>query len=216
MRWSIGVGLATLLAATASLSATAAAQMVVPLTTPDGRVACTQGKTGLGRPAEWQGVADPEAPDGWALTESGSDADVLRFPICISEPAVGRDLDASLRFKPVGGTAAQVAGLVLRAQSGADYYVVRANALDGSVRLYRVESGKRRQVAGKDVPIALGKWHTLRVVAIGDRFEIGLDGQTLFETTDRSLPLAGALGVWSQADSATRYGSFLVGPPLPK
>ena len=27
------------------------AQLLVPLTTPDGRVACTQGMTGIGRPA---------------------------------------------------------------------------------------------------------------------------------------------------------------------
>ena len=31
----------------------ASAQLVVPLTTPDGRVACTQGMTGIGRPATW-------------------------------------------------------------------------------------------------------------------------------------------------------------------
>jgi hypothetical protein len=29
------------------------AQLVVPLTTADGRVACTQGMTGLGRPPSW-------------------------------------------------------------------------------------------------------------------------------------------------------------------
>ena len=31
----------------------ASAQLVVPLTTPDGRVGCTQGKTGIGRPPEY-------------------------------------------------------------------------------------------------------------------------------------------------------------------
>lgn len=210
MRWLIGVGLATLVAA----ALPAAAQMVVPLTTPDGRVACAQGKTGLGRPSDWQAVADPDAPDGWALSEAGRDPDVLRFPLCVSEQAVGRDLDASLRFKPLGGSAAQAAGLVFRAQSGGDYYVARADALDGSVRLYRMEKGKRRQIGGKDVAIALDKWHTLRVIAVGDHFEVGLDGQILFEARDRSLPQPGALGVWTQADSDTRFGSLLVGPPL--
>ena len=42
----------------------AAAQLVVPLTTPDGRVACTQGMTGIGRPPDWQAIADPDGPDG--------------------------------------------------------------------------------------------------------------------------------------------------------
>ena len=73
----------------------------------------------------------------------------LRFPLCISEQTVARDFDATLRFKPISGTRAQVAGLIFRAQSANDYYVVRANSLDNSVRLYRVEKGKRSQLAAR-------------------------------------------------------------------
>ena len=188
------------------------AQLVVPLTTPDGRVACTQGMTGVGRPPSWQPVADPDAPDGWALAETAGDPADLRFPLCISPQAVTRDFDATLRFKPISGTRAQVAGLMFRAQSASDYYVVRANALDNSVRLYRMEKGKRSQLASKEAPIEAGKWHSLRVIAANERFEVALDGKTLFDVTDRSLPQSGPLGVWSQADSVTRYGSLLVSP----
>ena len=188
------------------------AQLVVPLTTADGRVACTQGMTGLGRPPSWQPVADPDAPDGWALTETAGDATDLRFPLCISPQAVTRDFDATLRFKPISGTRAQVAGLMFRAQSANDYYVVRANSLDNSVRLYRMEKGKRSQLASKEAPIEAGKWHSLRVIAANERFEVALDGKTLFDVNDRSLPQSGPLGVWSQADSVTRYGSLLVSP----
>ena len=190
----------------------ASAQLVVPLTTPDGRVGCTQGKTGIGRPPDWRAVADPDGPDGWALVESEPDATDLRFPLCISEQASGRDFDATLRFKPVSGSRDQVAGFMFRAQSANDYYVVRANARDGSVRLYRMDKGKRSQLASKEVPIEAGKWHSLRVIAANERFEVALDGKTLFDVTDRSLPQMGALGVWSQADSVTRYGSLLVSP----
>ena len=188
------------------------AQLVLPLTTPDGRVACTQGMTGVGRPPSWQPVADPDAPDGWALAETAGDPADLRFPLCISGQTVTRDFDATLRFKPISGTRAQVAGLMFRAQSASDYYVVRANALDNSVRLYRMEKGKRSQLASKEAPIEAGKWHSLRVIAANERFEVALDGKTLFDVTDRSLPQAGPLGVWSQADSVTRYGSLLVSP----
>jgi Domain of Unknown Function (DUF1080) len=188
------------------------AQLVVPLTTPDGRVACTQGMTGVGRPPNWQPVADPDGPDGWALTETAGDPADLRFPLCISQQGVARDFDATLRFKPISGTRAQVAGLMFRAQSANDYYVVRANSLDNSVRLYRMEKGKRSQLAAKEAPLEAGQWHSLRVVAANDRFEVALDGKTLFDVTDRSLPQSGPLGVWSQADSVTRYGSLLVSP----
>ncbi|TAJ84967.1 MAG: DUF1080 domain-containing protein [Reyranella sp.] len=191
----------------------ASAQLVVPLTTPDGRVGCTQGKTGIGRPADWRAVADPDGPDGWALVESEPDATDQRFPLCISEPASGRDFDATLRFKPISGSRDQVAGFMFRAQSANDYYVVRANARDNSVRLYRMDKGKRSQLAMKEAPVTLGQWHSLRVIAAGDRFEVALDGKKLFDVTDRTLMQPGPVGVWSQGDSVTHYGSLLIGPP---
>jgi len=199
-----------------ALSAPASAQLVVPLATADGRIACVQGKTGIGRPSEWRAVADPDAPHGWALAEMAGDATDSRFPLCIAERAVGRDLDATLRFKPVSGIRAQVAGLVFRAQNANDYYFVQANALDRSVRLYRMEKGKRSQLARKDAPIEAGKWHSLRVVAANDRFEVALDGTPMFDVTDRSLPQAGAMGVITQADSVTHFGSLLLSPPQPR
>jgi hypothetical protein len=194
------------------LATPAAAQLVVPLTTPDGRVACTQGMTGIGRAVAWKAIADPGALGGWALTETAGDATNLRFPLCISEQTVGRDVDATLRFKPVSGTHARAAGLVLRAQNANDYYVVRADALDGSVRLYRMQRGRRAQIATKDVEIKTGEWQALRVVLVNDRFEVSLDGTKLFDATDRSLIQGGALGVWSQADSVTYFGSLLAAP----
>jgi hypothetical protein len=206
MRFLLAMAMLLLIASPAS------AQLVVPLTTPDGRVACTQGMTGVGRPPIWQSVADPDGPDGWSLTETAGDPADLRFPLCISEQAVARDFDATLRFKPIGGTRAQVGGLIFRAQSASDYYVVRANSLDNSVRFYRMDKAKRSQLAAKEVPIEAGQWHSLRVIAANDRFEVALDGKTLFDVTDRTLPQAGPMGVWSQADSVTHYGSLLVAP----
>jgi hypothetical protein len=190
----------------------AAAQLVAPLTLPDGRIACTQGKTGAGRVAVWEAVRDPSAPSGWALSETAGDATDLRFALCISEQTVARDLDATLRFKPVGGRHSRAAGLVLRAQSANDYYVIRADALEGSVRLYRVARGRRAQIAAKDVTVASDQWHTLRVILKGDDFDVSLDDAPLFKATDASLPLPGTVGVWSQADSIILFGSLLVAP----
>lgn len=192
----------------------ASAQMVIPLTTPDGRIACTQGMTGIGQRTVWEAIADPDGPSGWVLAETSADPTDLRFPFCVYEQAMARDFDATLRFKPLSGTRAQVGGLVFRAQNANNYYVVRANSLDNSVRLYRMDKGKRSQLANKEAPIEAGKWHTLRVIASEERIEVMLDGKPLFETTDRSLLQAGAMGVWSQADSVTHYGSMLVGPPM--
>jgi hypothetical protein len=193
----------------------AAAQLVAPLTLPDGRIACAQGKTGVGRIAAWQAVADPTAPGGWALSETAGDATDLRFPLCISEQTVARDLDATLRFKAVGGTHSRAAGVVLRAQNANDYYVVRADALEGSVRLYRMAGGRRAQIAAKDVEVTSNEWHALRVILKGNDFEVSLDDAPLFKATDASLPQPGTVGVWSQADSIILFSSLLVAPPPP-
>jgi hypothetical protein len=121
-----GAGLVALLM---SVMTPAQAQLVAPLTTSDGKIACLQGMTGVGRAVQWEAVQDPVALGGWALSETAGDATDLRFPLCISMQTIARDVDATLRLKAVGGSHARAAGLVLRAQSASDYYVVRADAL---------------------------------------------------------------------------------------
>jgi hypothetical protein len=200
--------LAVLLFATPAL-----AQRVAPLVTPDGRIGCTQGMTGIGRPTRWEAVADPKALGGWALAETRGDTTELHFPLCIDEQIVALDIDAALQFKPVSGTAARTGGIVLRAQNANDYYVVAANALDGSVRLYRMAGGRRAQLAAKETSISTGAWHELRVILVRDKFRVSLDGAEILEASDGSLPLPGNVGVWSQADSLTHFGRLLVGPP---
>jgi Laminin G domain len=189
------------------------AQLVAPLTTSDGHIACIQGETGIGRLPAWKAIPDPEALGGWALVETAGDTTELHFPLCISTQTVALDVDATLRFKPISGTAARSAGIVLRAQSATDYYVVAANALDGSVRLYRMQGGRRAQIAAKQTNISTGGWHKLQVVLTGDKFQVSLDDTRLFTANDRSLPQPGTVGVWSQSDSVTHFGSLLVAPP---
>jgi hypothetical protein len=195
------------------LAAPASAQLVAPLTTSDGRIACTQGQTGIGRAPAWEAVADKEALGGWALAETAGDATDLRFPFCVSTQTVARNVDASLRFEIVSGTRAQAAGLMLRAQSANDYYVARANATDGSVRFYRVAGGRRYELAGAKAAVTLGEQHVLRVIAKRERFEVFFDGASLFVVTDNGLPAPGPVGVWSQADSVTHFQSLVVADP---
>jgi hypothetical protein len=194
------------------LASPASAQLVVPLATPDGRVACTQGLTGIGRPPDWQAVADPDGPDGWTLAEMGGDPTDLRFPLCISEQAVTRDVDATLRFKPLSGTRARVAGLMFRAQSANDYYVVRANALEDNVRFYRVVKGKREQLAGANIKFFPNVWHTLGLKAQGDRFSIFYDGKTLFTAEDNTFAGPGKVALWTKADSVTHFDTIAITP----
>jgi len=189
------------------------AQLIAPLLTGEGKIACIQGMTGIGRPPGWQALADPTAVGGWVLTETTGDSTDLHFPMCISSQVAVIDVDATLRFKPVSGTRDRAGGLVLRAQSATDYYVVLASARDGAIRLYRMQGGRRALVAAKEVPVTSGAWHRLRVVLVGERFEISLDDKPVLSATDRSLMLPGAVGVSSQSDSVIYFDSLLVSPP---
>ncbi len=206
-----GAGLVVLLL---SVMAPAQAQLVAPLTTSDGKIACLQGMTGVGHAARWEAVKDPVALGGWALSETGGDATDLHFPLCISVQTIARDVDATLRFKAIGGSHARAAGLVLRAQSANDYYVVRADALEGTVRLYRMQGGRRALIKGEDkADVASDQWHALRVILKGNSFDVSLDDKPIFKATDGSLPMPGTVGVWSQADSLIHFGSLVVAPP---
>ena len=205
-----GAGLVVLLM---SVMTSAQAQLVAPLTTSDGRIACLQGMTGVGHPAQWEAVKDPVALGGWALSETGGDATDLHFPLCVSTQTIARDVDATLRFKAIGGTHARAAGLILRGQSANDYYVVRADALEGTVRLYRMLGGRRAMIKGEDkADVASDQWHALRVILKGNSFDVSLDDKPMFKATDSSLLLPGTVGVWSQADSLIRFGSLVVAP----
>lgn len=192
------------------LSTPAAAQLVAPLTTSDGRIACIQGKTGVGRIATWEAVRDPQALGGWALAETAGDPTDLRFPLCVSAQVTALDFDATLRFKLVSGTHQRAAGLVMRALSANDYYVARASGIDNSVRFYRVAGGRRAELGGKPVEVSSGEQHALRVTARRDKFEVFLDDKPLFTVTDAGLLQPGMIGVWSQADSVTHFQSLVV------
>jgi hypothetical protein len=137
-----------------------------------------------------------------------------RFPLAIYEPYSGRNVDISVRFKPVAGTVDQAGGIAVRLQTPDDYYVVRANALEDNVRFYRMVKGKREQLAGSNVKVAPNTWHTLALRAEGDRFTISYDGKELFSARDTTFAGAGKVALWTKADSVTYFDTIAI-TPLP-
>jgi hypothetical protein len=82
---------------------------------------------------------------------------------------------------------------------------VRANALEDNVRFYRVVKGRREQIAGADVKVSGGAWHTLGLKAENDHFTISFDGKTLYGAADKTFAGAGKVALWTKADSVTRF-----------
>ena len=68
---------------------------------------------------------------------------VGEFPaIALSDLALD-DVVMTSRFKPISGRVDQAAALIFRVQDGSNYYILRANALEGNVNLYKYASGRR-------------------------------------------------------------------------
>jgi hypothetical protein len=169
------------------------------------------GLTGKGGAVHWALLRDESAPNGpTVLAETSGDRTSDRFPLAILKGFVARDVEVRTRFKPVSGTVDQAAGLMVRARNEDNYYIARANALEGNVRLYKVVDGKRQQFAGVDVEVPAGVWQELGLKVEGDRLTVSLDGKALFSATDRTFTEAGQVGLWTKADSLTHFDDLVV------
>jgi len=156
-------------------------------------------------------ISDKGAPSGaHVLAQMDADPTDYRFPVAVATVPRVQDLRLSARCKSVSGQVDQAAGLVFRYQDENNYYVTRANALEGNVRLYKVVNGRRQQFAGWNGPVTAGIWHEYRVEARGDHFEVFWDGQKVISADDKTLPKAGLVGVWTKADSVTHFDDLKV------
>lgn len=167
------------------------------------------------------------APGRWVVQEEGgnrflaqleADRTGSRFPIAVLDGVNAADLDLSVRFKPVSGRGDQAAGIVWRYQDQDNYFIVRANALENNVVLYKVENGRRTDLPlrgegrtyGKPAEVPAGQWSTLRVVATGSLFEVYYNGRKLYEVEDETFTRAGRVGVWTKADSITYFDDLSI------
>jgi hypothetical protein len=164
-----------------------------------------------GGPASWMVVEDFTAPSGGkVLAQTSTDKTPGRFPLCVYDGFTAPDVTVSVSFKPVSGTVDQAAGLVARYRNQGNYYVVRANALEHNVRLYKVERGNRKQFAGADVQVPSGKWQTLALEVKGTHFRVLFNDALLFEADDATFKNAGKVGLWTKADSVTYFDDMRV------
>jgi Galactocerebrosidase, C-terminal lectin domain len=182
---------------------------------PDLEPEFTIWRTGQGTPAQWAIVADPTAAGGRAIAQTSTDKTDYRFPLAIYKPYSGKNLEVSVRFRPVSGSVDQAGGIAVRLQTPDDYYVVRANALEDNVRFYRVVKGKREQLAGANTKVATNTWHTLTLKADGDGFTISYDGKEMYTTRDTTFTEAGKVALWTKADSVTYFDNLTI-RPLPE
>ena len=176
--------------------------------------------THTGGSPKWEVRADESAPSKPnVLAQVSNDATAGRFPLAIWNGASLRNGTVSVKFKTVSGDVDQGAGLVWRYRDPNNYYIVRANALENNVVLYKVENGERRSLApkgsasktyGMKHEVPKQTWSTLSVSFHGTLFTVSFDGQKLFDVEDSTFSGAGKTGLWTKSDSVIYFDDFQV------
>jgi len=194
----------TILSASAAAAETENFDQDKPGTVPAG---WSCGVTGTGSP-RWAVEADasaPSAPNVLRQSASGT------FPWCSKKGTSLADGFVEVKFKPEKGRQDQAGGVIWRFRDGDNYYVARANALEDNVSLYYTERGRRNTIKYVNAPVPRNTWHTLRVEFAGTRIKVLLNGKAYIEEQDDHIAGAGAVGVWTKADSVTAFDDFSFG-----
>ena len=118
------------------------------------------------------------------------------------------DVDVSVKFDPLSGKEDASGGVVFRFTDG-KYYVIRANALENNFGLYYYDRGRRQLASASVKAPALGQWHLIRVVVLGDHIQGWLDGALLLDHRDARFK-SGRVGLWTKADSITAFDDLTI------
>jgi len=149
----------------------------------------------------WLIRAEADAPSmPNALCQTGN----AEFPAIALSMDPRKDVSVTARVKPISGREDQAAGLIFRVRDKGNYYIVRANALEGNVNLYRYVDGHRIQLAEGRTIVKAGVWQDLRVEAVGAQLRAFFGGKLVAEARDDTFA-AGGVGLWTKADSVTCF-----------
>lgn len=174
----------------------------------------TEALTGGGGAVEWRVQKVADAPSGTkVVAQLSDDRTNRRYPQLVHDAFKAKDIDLSVRFKTISGEVDASGGLVFRYKDKDNFYVVRANALEGNVVAYKTENGRRSNIGVKGEGDAYGvkadvphqQWNTLRVIMKGNLIEIFLNDRKLFEVENDVFTEAGKVGLWTKADAVTQF-----------
>jgi hypothetical protein len=171
--------------------------------------------TGKGNP-NWSVENDPTSPSKAKVVKQSGTA---TYPLLLKNGTSLKNGFVEVRFKAISGGEDRAGGVIWRAKDVNNYYVVRANALEDNVVLYKTVNGTRSALDivgrqggyGVNLPVPAGQWHSLRVEFSGNRFKVSFNGKAAFEVEDRTFSDAGQIGLWTKADSVTAFDDISYG-----
>ena len=160
----------------------------------------------VGRPATWGGAKDPQAPSGgtaFGVLETTNEGQT--YNLALAPGFESTDVELTVAVKARTGKQDQGGGVAFRADGASNYYIARWNPLEKNVRFYVVVNQQRSAFAAADIDLDPSRWHTMRVIAEGNRFELFMDETSVLVTNDDTLGAKGRIGLWTKADAATLF-----------
>src|SRR6185295_10062518 len=160
-----------------------------------------------GSPGDWKIIMDdvppliapatPKAPVVTrkpVLAQSSRNPTDERFPLLLYNKETFSDFTLTTRFKIVDGVMEQLAGIVFRVQDETNFYVIRANAMDNTVRFYKVVNGLRGPMMGPKMEVPPNVWHELKIDCRGNQFRAWLNGREINPVITDSTFSTGKIG----------------------
>ena len=150
---------------------------------------------------KWEVRVEEDAPSRPnALCQTGT----AQYPALSLSDRIFADVVVSTSFKPISGSSDRAAGIIFRIQDRDNYYILRANALEDNVNIYKYTGGSRHVVQEGSAKVPSGKWQELRVEVKGNSIRGFLNGKLVVEARDDTFK-AGKVGLWTKADSVTCF-----------
>lgn len=153
---------------------------------------------------DWKVAAEGTAPSSPNVLRQSGSFNNPDFPRVLVKDLTFTDLKLKVRCRPESGSTDEACGILFRAADSNNYYITRANALEGNVRLYRVVNRDRQQFGDAQATVTRGQWHTLEVSAKGSTLTVSWDGAPVINATDPTFA-RGKIGLWTKADSVTAF-----------
>jgi hypothetical protein len=144
------------------------------------------------------------------LAQVSHDPTDERFPLLLYEKEQFDDFTLTTKFKIVEGVVEQLAGIVFRVQNETNFYVIRANSMDNTLRFYKVVNGLRAPMVGPKVEVPANVWHDLKIECKGNQIRAWLNGQEAIPLVTDSSYQVGRVGFWTKSDAISYFSDTTI------
>jgi hypothetical protein len=158
----------------------------------------------------WERQEEEGKPENHVIAQTGEEPQ-FAVGLVVGDGRVYADSKTTVRFRLVGGEQSVSAGVVVRARNRRYFYVARIDGVAQTLEVLKVEAGAAKSLASTPAKsLKLGTWHSLEVVAKGDRIEASVAG--LRVSAQDATYASGWNGVATYLDAKTAFDDLEIVP----